>query len=105
MATIKRNDTVKILSGKDRGKTGKVLKVFPRKGTLIVEGVQYVKKHARQTKQNEKAGIIQRENPVKRSNVMLVCKNCNRPARVGMKILPDNAGKVRVCKKCKETIT
>lgn len=102
MRAIKRNDVVKILAGKDKGKTGKVIMVFPKKDRVLVEGVNYVKKHARQTQQNQKGGIIQKEMPVQISNLMLMCKNCNKPARVEISITAD--GKTRICKKCKEII-
>lgn len=102
MRTIKKNDVVKILAGKDKGKTGKVIMVFPRKDRVLVEGVNYVKKHARQTQQNQKGGIIQKEMPIQISNLMLVCKNCNKPTRAEINITAD--GKARICKKCKEII-
>lgn len=102
MILIKRNDTVKVLAGKDKGKTGRVIMVFPKKNRVLVEGVNYVKKHARQTQQNQKGGIMQKEMPIQISNLMLMCKSCNKPARVEINITAD--GKTRVCKKCKETI-
>ena len=102
MIAIKRNDTVKVLAGKDKGKTGRVIRVFPKKDRALVEGVNYVKKHARQTKQNQKGGIIQKEMPIQISNVMLICKSCNKPTRVGTNVTED--GKTRICKKCKEII-
>jgi len=102
MILIKRNDTVKVLAGKDKGKTGRVIMVFPKKNRALVEGVNYVKKHARQTQQNQKGGIMQKEMPIQISNLMLMCKSCNKPARVEINITAD--GKIRVCKKCKETI-
>lgn len=102
MKAIKKNDTVKVVSGKDKGKTGRVIMVFPKKNRALVEGVNYVKKHARQTKQNQKGGIMQKEMPIQISNIMLVCKNCNKPTRVEINIAGDE--KKRVCKKCKEII-
>lgn len=102
MIAIKRNDIVKILAGKDKGKTGKVIMVFPRKDRALVEGVNYVKKHTKQTQQNQKGGIIQKEMPIQFSNLMLMCKNCNKPTRVEINITAD--GKARICKKCKEII-
>ena len=104
MRSIRRNDTVKIIAGKDRDKTGKVLMILTNDGKVLVEGVNFVKKHARQTKQNQKGGIIQKEMPIQLSNVMLVCKNCSKPTRVEIK---DESGKskIRVCKKCKEIIS
>ncbi|MDD5680830.1 MAG: 50S ribosomal protein L24 [Candidatus Omnitrophica bacterium] len=102
MRALKRNDTVKVLAGKDKGKTGRVIMVFPKKNRVLVEGVNYVKKHARQTQQNQKGGIMQKEMPIQISNVMLVCKSCNKPTRVEISITGE--GKTRVCKKCKEII-
>jgi large subunit ribosomal protein L24 len=96
---------VKVLAGRDRGKTGKVLKVFPVKNRILVEGINFVKKHTRQTKQEQKGGIIQKEIPITVSNLMLVCKHCNKPTRIKMKILKDGASKARMCAKCNEVIS
>lgn len=103
MGGIIRNQIVKILAGKDRGKTGKVLKIFPKENRLLVEGINFIKRHTRQTRQDTKGGIIQKESPMQISNVMLICKKCSKPTRVGTKIMNDGS-KVRVCKKCKEII-
>lgn len=105
MMTVRHNDMVKVLTGKDRGKTGKVLRVFPEKNRALVEGINFIKRHARQTKQDQKGGIIQKESPVQISNLMLVCKHCNKPTRVGIKIMGDGSSKARVCKKCKEILS
>ena len=105
MMRIKRNDTVKVLTGKDKGKTGRVLRVFAGEGRALVEAVNFVKKHAKQTKQEQKAGIIQKESPIRLSNLILICKHCNKPTRAGIKIMGDGSSKARVCKKCKEVIT
>ena len=94
---------VKVLAGKDKGKTGKVLKVYPASDRVIVQGVNFTKKHARKTRQDDKGGIIHREGPLKVSNVMVVCKGCNRPTRVGMEILNDGS-KARYCRKCREVL-
>lgn len=94
---IHRNDTVKVLSGKDKGKQGRVLRVFPDKGTVLVEHVMMVKKHMRPT-QRSKGGVAEQESPVSLSKVQLICPNCNQPARIGHKIHGDH--KVRVCRKC-----
>ena len=103
MLHIKKNDTVKVLSGKDKGKTGKVLKVYPTVDKVIVQGVNFAKKHARRTKQDEQGGIIHREAPIHISNLTVVCKGCSRPARVGIEVLKDGS-KARYCKKCKEIL-
>ena len=95
---IHRNDTVKVLTGSDRGKTGRVLRVFPYKGTVLVEHVRVVKKTVSSKQgQRTKGGIAEQESPINVSNVMLVCPNCG-PVRVGYKVEGDT--KVRVCKKC-----
>ena len=103
MSRITRNQIVKVLAGKNRGKTGKVLKVFPKEDRLLVEGINLVKRHTRQTKQDTKGGIIQKESPIQISNVILICKKCNKPTKVGIKIMNDGS-RVKVCKKCKEII-
>lgn len=103
MAKIKKNDTVKILIGKDRGKTGKVLAVLPRRGRALVQGLNLVKKHARRTREDQQGGIIQKESPVHISNLMVVCQKCGKPTPIGFSALSDGT-KVRICKKCKELI-
>lgn len=103
MAKIKKNDTVKIVTGKDRGKTGKVITVFPKTGRMLVQGLNFVKKHARRTREDQQGGIIQKESPVHVSNLMLVCQKCGKPTRVSFSTLSDET-KVRICKKCKELI-
>ena len=97
--SIHRNDTVKVLAGSDRGKTGRVLRVFPDKGTVLVEHVRMVKKtvSSKTSRQRTKGGIAEQESPISVSNVMLVCPNCG-PARVGHKVAGES--RVRVCKKC-----
>jgi large subunit ribosomal protein L24 len=96
--SIHRNDTVKVLTGKDRGKTGRVLRVFPDKGTVLVEHVRVVKKTvSSKSGQRTKGGIAEQESPIDVSNVMLVCPNCG-PSKVGFKMEGDK--RVRVCKKC-----
>ncbi|MFH1552737.1 MAG: 50S ribosomal protein L24 [Candidatus Omnitrophota bacterium] len=103
MLHIKKDDTVKVLAGKDRGKTGKVLKVYPAKERAVVQGVNFTKKHTRRSRQNEQGGIMQREAAINISNLTVVCKGCNRSTRVGIDILNDGS-KVRYCKKCKEVL-
>ncbi len=104
MISIRKNDTVKVLTGKDRGTTGRVLMVLPKKNRVLVEGVNYVKKHARQTRQDQKGGIIQKEMPAHISNVMLVCKSCNKPAKPMIDIADGGGEKTRICRKCREII-
>lgn len=103
MFKIKKNDTVKVISGRDRGKTGRVLKIFPKEHRALVEGINYVKRHTRPTRQDQQGGIITKESPIDISNLLLLCKSCNRPTRVGFTILSDGT-KARQCKKCKEII-
>ena len=95
---IRRNDTVKVLSGSDRGKTGRVLRVFPDKGSVLVEHVRVVKKTvSSKGRQRTKGGIAEQESPIDISNVALVCPN-DGIAKVGYKIEGDN--RIRICKKC-----
>ncbi len=103
MLSIKKNDTVKVLAGKDKGKTGKVLKVYPSTNRAIVQGVNFAVKHKRRTRQDDQGGIMHKESPINISNLAVVCKGCNRPTRVGMDILSDGS-KVRFCRKCKEVL-
>jgi len=103
MPKIKKNDITKIMTGKDRGKSGKVLAVFPDKGRALVQGLNLVKKHARRTKEDQQGGIIQKESTIAISNLMVVCQKCNKPTRIGFSALSDGT-KVRICKKCKELI-
>jgi len=100
---IQRNDTVEVIAGSDRGKKGRVLRVFPDERRLLVEHVRVIKKHLRQNPQRRiQGGIAEQEAPVQISNVMLVCPSCNQPTRVAHKFEGDV--KVRVCRKCGATI-
>lgn len=92
-----------VRTGKDVGKKGKVLRMSPKEGRILVEGVNVVKKHMRPTRDNPKGGIVTVERPVQMSNVMLVCPRCSKPTRIGMKHLTDGTKK-RICKKCQEII-
>jgi len=103
MAKIKKDDIVKVLSGRDRGKTGKVLSVGRKTGKALVQGINYVKKHLRRTREDQQGGIILKEAPIDVSNLMLMCQKCGRPTRVGFTKLSDGT-KVRICKKCKEIV-
>ena len=97
---VKKNDTVLVLAGKDKGKKGRVLSVDRGNGKAIVEGVAQIKRHTRPNPQkNIKGGVVTREAPVQLSNLMVVCGECGKPARVGRKFLEDGT-KVRVCRKC-----
>jgi large subunit ribosomal protein L24 len=98
---IKKNDMVRVLAGKDKGKTGKVLGVLPRKNRALVEGVNFVKKHTRRSREEQKGGIVTKEAPIHMSNLAIFCKTCNGPTKVGFSVLKDGA-KTRFCKRCKE---
>ncbi len=100
---IKKNDTVKVIAGKDKGKTGKVMRVIPKSDRVIVERVNMVKRHLKPSQQARQGGILEREAPIPISNLMLVCSKCTGPTRVGYRTLDDNR-KVRFCKKCNEVI-
>ncbi len=103
MNKIKKNDIVYVIAGKDKGKTGKVFRINHDKGRALVEGINYVKKHARKTKQDQQGGIVQKENPIDLSNLAVYCKPCNKPVRVGFNTLADGT-RSRYCKKCKEVL-
>ena len=100
---IRKNDTVLVIAGKDKGKKGKVRFAYPKDERLLVEGVNFIKRHTRAVRQVRQAGIIEREVPIHISSVMLLCNRCNRPARVGFRFLEDGR-KVRVCRSCHEVI-
>jgi large subunit ribosomal protein L24 len=100
---IRKNDTVLIIVGKDRGKKGKVRKALPKEKKVIVEGLNMIKRHSRAKGQARQAGIIELEAPVNISNVMFVCGKCNRPTRVGFRFLSDGR-KARICRACDEVI-
>jgi large subunit ribosomal protein L24 len=101
---IKKGDTVEVISGDDRGARGTVHRVLPKESRLVVSGVNMVKKHQRRTGDvRTQVGIIEREAPIHVSNVALVCPRCDKPSRVGYRMMEDGS-KVRVCKACDETL-
>jgi large subunit ribosomal protein L24 len=100
---IRKNDTVLVITGKDKGKKGKVRFAYPEDERLLVEGVNFIKRHTRARGQARQAGIIEREAPIQVSNVMLLCSRCNHPVRVGFRVLEDGR-KVRICRSCHEVI-
>lgn len=100
---MKRGDTVAVIAGKERGKRGKVLRLLPAEGRLIVEKLNMIKRHQRPTQKLRQGGIIEREGTLPFSNVMVVCPKCDRPARTGVQALADGR-KVRVCKRCGEIV-
>ena len=100
---FKREDTVQIIGGKDKGKRGKIQHVFPKNSLVVVDGANMIKRHLRARQGVRQAGIVQQEAPFHISNVMLVCSHCDRAVRVGYKFLNDDK-KVRVCASCREVI-
>lgn len=100
---VKKGDQVAVLSGKDKGKKGKVLSVLPANGKVKVEGVGIVKKHAKPTQRAPQGGIQEQEAYIDASNVLVVCQSCKKAARTSKKILKDGT-KARICKKCGEAV-
>ena len=103
MAHVRKGDTVMVVAGKERGKRGKVLRVIPGKGRVLIEHINMIKKHQRPTQKLRQGGIIEREGALALSNVLLVCGRCDKPVRTGMKTLADGR-KLRVCRRCGEPI-
>ena len=100
---IRKDDTVIVATGKDKGKSGKVRFAYPKDEKVIVDGINFIKRHTRARGQVRQAGIIELEAPVHISNVILLCNKCNKPTRVGFHFLEDGR-KVRICRSCKEVI-
>jgi large subunit ribosomal protein L24 len=100
---IRKNDTVLVITGKDKGKKGKVRFAYPKEERVLVEGVNFIKRHMRARGQARQAGIIEREAPIHVSDVMLLCSRCGHPTRIGFRFLEDGR-KVRVCRSCNEVI-
>lgn len=103
---IKTGDNVTMIVGKDKGKTGKVIQVFPREQKVVVDGLNLLSKHLKNKRAEQKGQKITFSAPVAISNVMLVCPSCGRMTRIGFTVNKDNEGskKSRICKKCKQTI-
>ena len=100
-AKIRKGDTVRVLTGKDKGSIGKVKHVYPG-GKILVEGVRIAKKHMRSRKATTPSGIVEMESPIHVSNVLLMCSNCGEPTRVEQRVVEGR--RIRICKKCKEAI-
>ena len=100
---IRKGDKVRIIAGEERGKEGKVLALFTKDKRLLVQGLNFVKKHTRPRGEGRPSGIIEKEAPLAIPNVMLICPRCNQPTRVGYQVV-EKGKKLRVCKKCRETI-
>ena len=103
MENIKKNDTVKVIAGRERGKTGRVFRVMPDEGRVLIEKLNIVKRHTRPSATQRQGGIIEKEAPLQISNVMVVCPKCNKPTRVSHSF-QEGGAKVRVCKKCGSTM-
>ncbi|MCL6471725.1 MAG: 50S ribosomal protein L24 [Firmicutes bacterium] len=101
--SIKKGDRVEVIAGKDKGKKGKVLVVQPKKGRVVVEGINMVKRHMRPTQKVPQGGIQEREAPIHVSNVQVICPGCGQPTRIGHRIT-ESGVKVRVCRKCEGDI-
>ena len=100
MPRIRRDDTVQVLTGKDRGKRGRVLRVIPGRNRVLVEGINFIKRHTRPNpQQNVKGGVVEREASLHASNVQIICPECGAATRIGRQLL-DDGRKVRVCRKC-----
>jgi large subunit ribosomal protein L24 len=102
MAKVRREDTVLVMTGKERGKTGVVRQVLPREGRIVIAGVNVVKRHMR-PRADRPGGIIEREAPLHMSNVMVVCKSCSKPTRVAFRFR-DDGRKVRHCRRCNQAL-
>ncbi len=98
---IKKNDLVMVIHGREKGKSGRVLKVIPEKGRVVVEKINFIKRHTRPHGQQKRGGILEKEAPLHISNVMLLCEKCNKPVRIGHRFI-EGEKKVRYCKKCGE---
>ena len=99
---VRKNDMVKVIAGKEKGKSGKVLRLVPKKNRVVVEKVNFIKRHSRPSGKTRQGGIIQKEAAIHISNVLLLCPKCNEGVRTGKKALEDGK-KALVCKKCGET--
>ena len=100
---IKKNDTVMVMSGDEKGKKGRVVSVLLAENRILIESINMIKRHMKPSKKYSQGGIIEKEAPVNRSNVMLVCPKCDKTTRIGQNIL-ENGEKIRSCKKCGEVI-
>ncbi|MCG2720653.1 MAG: 50S ribosomal protein L24 [Thermodesulfovibrionales bacterium] len=101
--SIKKDDTIIVLAGKEKNKRGRVLSVYPLKEQVLVEKINVIKRHMKPSRKYAQGGIIEKEAPLKVSNVMLICPKCSKPTRIGNTVL-QTGKKVRVCKKCREVM-
>jgi large subunit ribosomal protein L24 len=102
-ASIRKNDTVMVIAGRERGKSGKVLRVLHEQGRAIVERLNMVKRHTKARGPQSPSGIVEKEAPIHLSNLMMLCDKCNTPVRMGKRLLEDGRS-VRICRKCKEQL-
>ncbi len=102
MHKIRKGDTVRVITGNDRGRVGTVLQVFPKEHRIVVKGVQMITRHLRPSAKHREGGIVQQEGTLALSNVLLVCPECDRPTRVGF-VVSEAGEKLRQCKQCKKT--
>jgi large subunit ribosomal protein L24 len=102
MERIKKNDTVSVILGKDKGKSGKVIEILSKKGKVMVKGIAFVTKHMKARKQGETSSIKKLESYIDVSNVMPICSSCKKPTRIGSKVL-DSGKRMRICKRCNES--
>ena len=100
---IRKNDSVMVIAGKERGKTGKILRVLQEKSSVIVERLNIVKRHSKPRGPQQPGGIVEKEAAIHSSNVMIMCDKCNAPVRIGRKILADGK-KIRICRSCNEAL-
>lgn len=103
MFKIRRGDIVQVTKGRDNGKKGKVIKIFPQEKKALVEGINLVKKHKRQTRQDQQGGIVSIETAISLANIAYLCKRCNRASRIGFAVDKDGR-KSRICRTCKEPV-
>lgn len=100
---IRKNDSVMVIAGKEKGKTGKVLRVLPKQDSVLIERLNLVKRHSRPRGPKQPGGIMEKEASIPVSNLMIMCDKCNAPVRIGHKILNDG-GKIRICRRCGEAL-
>jgi len=101
--SVKKNDTVLVIAGREKGKKGRVLSVYPSKARLLIEKINMIKKHMKPTRKYAQGGIIEKEAPLHISNIMLICPKCNKPTRISNTHLQEGR-RVRMCKKCREVM-
>jgi len=102
-SNIRKGDLIRVIAGKEKGKEGEVLRISPEKNSIFVERINIFKKAMKPTQRQPNGGIVEREGGLHLSNVMLVCKSCNKPTRVNKKMLPDGK-KLRICKRCGDAL-